>query len=185
MKRRTVVGIIFIVAALLRLAEIWGIVNLDWLWNKSLAVYFAPAILLYVGVELVIYSFRQNRDQWLRRAIPQDDEGKRIVCSARYGGDEYVFNGEPFHGAELNAFCGGIRLDLRQAVITEDEAIDIRTYLGGVILLVPSTINVVVKSHSFVGGVGNNTSKSLGENAHCLHVTASNMFGGVSIRNAD
>ena len=62
-------------------------------------------------------------------------------------------HGEAFHGARLDAFCGGIRLDLREAVITEDEEIDIRTFCGGIELFVPTMVNVKVKSQSFLGGV--------------------------------
>jgi hypothetical protein len=57
---------------------------------------------------------------------------------------------KPFHGARLDAFCGGIRMDLREAVITEDEEIDIHTFMGGIELLVPVDVNVIVKSRSFI-----------------------------------
>ena len=33
MKRRTIIGIIFIVVALLKLADLWGIWYIDWLWK--------------------------------------------------------------------------------------------------------------------------------------------------------
>ena len=57
MKRRTIVGIIFIVAALLKLFHMWGIFNLDWLWWQPWTEYFGPLVLLYIGTELIIYSF--------------------------------------------------------------------------------------------------------------------------------
>ena len=183
MNRRTIVGLVFIVGALLKLADMWGIVHLEWLWQRPWIEYLAVFFVLYIGVELVIYSFRNNRSQWLQHPVPVGDDGKRICCSVHYGADEYVFHGEPFHGAKLDAFCGGIRLDLREAVINEDEELDIHTFMGGVELLVPSDINVAVKSRSFIGGVGNDTVKSINENAHCLHIISSNMLGGVSIRN--
>ena len=64
-----------------------------------------------------------------------------------------IYRGEPFHGARLDAFFGGIRMDLRNAAITEDEEIEIHTFFGGIELFVPQTVNVVVKSRSFIGGV--------------------------------
>ncbi len=94
-----------------------------------------------------------------------------------------IYHGEPFHGARLVATFGGIRLDLRNAVINEDEEIDIRTCFGGVELMVPPTINIEVKSRSFFGGVGNKTMKCNAPEVPCLHVIASNVFGGVTIRN--
>ena len=87
-----------------------------------------------------------------------------------------------FHGARLDAFFGGLRLDLRNAVISEDEEIDIHTFVGGVQLLVPGNVNVVVKSRSFIGGVGNETTDQDTPNVPCLHIIASNMLGGVNIK---
>ncbi len=185
MNRRKTAGIIFIAVALLRLAHLWGIVSMDWLWQRPWTEYLVVAAVLYIGLELLISSYKSHRDQWLERPIPFGDNGKRLVCATRFGGDKYVFRGEPFHGARLDTFCGGIRFDLRQAAITEDEAIDIRTCLGGVELIVPPTVNVVVSSHSFIGGVGNETGNILRDGAPTLHVTASNMLGGVSIRNKE
>lgn len=186
MRRRTFIGVIFIVAALLKLATLWGI--LQWRWFETMsegrwAMYFGIFVLLYVGVHLVIDSYRRDPSQWLQRPIPPAEEGKRICCSVHYGGDEYIYKGEPFHGARLDAFCGGIRLDLREAVITEDEEIDIHTFFGGIELFVPTTVNVEVKSQSFIGGVGNETNRNVKDGAPTLHIVASNFLGGVSIKN--
>lgn len=180
MTRRTIIGIIFIVAALLRLADMWGVIQLN--WEHSWTAYFGPVLLLYIGAELVIYSFNRNPSQWLQRPIPQGEDGKRISCAVRFGADAYRYQGEVFHGARLDAFCGGLRLDLREAVVTEDEEIDVHTFLGGVELCVPSDVNVVVKSHSIIGGVGNETSGRSVPGAPCLHIVASNFLGGVSIK---
>lgn len=180
MTRRTIIGIIFIVAALLKLADMWGIFHLN--WEHSWTQYFGPLLLLYIGAELVIYGFNHNPSQWLHRPVPQGEDGKRICCAVRLGADEYVYQGETFHGARLDAFCGGLRLDLRNAVISEDEEIDIRTFLGGVELLVPNNVNVIVKSHSFIGGVSDETMKCTDQGARTLHITASNFLGGVTVK---
>ena len=204
MKPRTIIGIIFIVAGLMKLATMWGI--LHWRWFETMsegrwAMYFGIFILLYVGAHLVVDSYRRDPDQWLQRPLPIGEAGKRICCSAHYGGDEYVYHGETFHGARLDAFCGGIRLDLREAVINEDEEIDIHTFCGGIELFVPTTVNVEVKSRSFIGGVGNHARSSRGAGSPSgealgtgarggrgaktptLHVIASNFLGGVDIKN--
>jgi len=181
MTRRTIIGIIFIVAALLRLADMWGVVQLN--WNHGWTEYFGPLLLLYVGAELVIYSFNRNPSQWLQRPVPEGEDGKRICCAVRFGADEYTYKGEVFHGARLDACCGGMRLDLRRATISEDEEIDIRTFMGGVELLVPATVNVELKSHSFIGGVDNETVKCADKGACTIHVTVSNILGGVTVKN--
>ena len=183
MKPRTIIGLLLIVAGLWKLANMWGIVDNGWLWSQPWTMYVTPILLIYVGGDTIVNSYRKDPDQWLQRPVPINEDGKRIVCSVRYGGDEYIFRGEPFHGARLDAFCGGIRIDLREATITEDEEIDIHTFCGGIELFVPSTVNVVVKSRSFMGAVGNHAMHVVGSDAPCLHIVADNFLGGVDIKN--
>ena len=186
MKPRTIIGIIFIVASLLKLATIWGIIHWSWFAQVTAqpwTTYFCIFVVLYVGVNLIIDSYRRDPDQWLRRPLPIGEDGKRICCSVHYGGDEYVYRGETFHGARLDAFCGGIRMDLREAVITEDEEIDIHTFCGGIELFVPTHVNVVVKSRSFIGGVGNHVTHTADPKAPTIHIVASNFIGGVDVKN--
>ena len=185
MTRRKIIGIIFIFAAMMKLVSMWGIFHLDWLdwvWNHPWTEYLGPVLLLIIGVELIVSSYRRNPDQWLQRPVPQSENGKRVSCAVRFGGDEYIYHGEPFHGALLDAFFGGLRLDLRQAVINEDEEIDIHTFAGGVEILVPTNVNIEVQSRSFIGGVGNETVGRNIPNTPTLHIIASNMLGGVSIK---
>ena len=183
MKPRTIIGILLIVAGAWKLANLWGMIENDWLWRQPWTMYIAPAALIYLGALVIINSYRRDPDQWLQRPLPIGEDGKRICCSVRYGGDEYIYRGEPFHGARLDTFCGGIRMDLRDATITEDEEIEIHTFCGGVELFVPQTVNVVVKSRSFIGGVGNHATRTVGKEAHCLHIIADNFLGGVDIKN--
>jgi hypothetical protein len=183
MKPRTIIGIVLIVAGLWKLANMWGLIENEWLWSQPWTAYVAPALLLYVGAKTIVNSYRRDPDQWLQRPLPIGEDGKRICCSVCYGGDEYVFRGEPFHGARLDAFCGGIRMDLREAVITEDEEIDIHTFCGGIELYVPAHVNVIVKSRSFLGGVGNSATRNADPQAPTIHIVASNFCGGVDIKN--
>ena len=185
MKLKTIIGLLLMVAGAWKLANLWGIIENDWLWRQPWTAYVAPALLLYVGATIIVDSYRRDPDQWLQRPLPIGEDGKLICCSVHYGGDEYMYHGETFHGARLDAFCGGIRMDLREAVITEDEEIDIHTFMGGVELLVPKDVNVVVNSHSFIGGVGNETVPCPEQGAHRIHISASNFLGGVSIKHSE
>jgi predicted membrane protein len=72
---------------------------------------------------------------------------------------------------------------LRNAVITEDEEIEIHTFCGGVELFVPQTVNVMIKSRSFIGSVGNHASRNVDKETPCLHIIADNFLGGVDIKN--
>ena len=182
MVTRVFIGIICIALSLLKLGDMWNIIHWDWLWQQPWTAYLGPAALLYMGYHIMAKGLTHNSEQWLQRAVPPTDEGKRICCSVRYGGDEYVYRGETFHGAMLDARFGGIRLDLREAVIKEDEEIDIHTLCGGIELFVPPTVNVVVKSRSFIGGVSNEAIHGSDKSSHTIHIVASNFIGGVSIK---
>ena len=70
-----------------------------------------------------------------------------------------------------------------KCVLAEDEEIDIHTFCGGIELFVPTHVNVVVKSHSFIGGVGNHGKHTANPKAPTIHIVASNFFGGVDIKN--
>ena len=141
MKPRTFIGLVFIVASLTKLATIWGFIKWEWFSRVSeepWVTYFTICLLIYVGVSLIIDSYRRDPDQWLQ---------------------------------------------LRNAAITEDEEIEIHTFFGGIELFVPQTVNVLVKSRSFIGGVGNHASRTAEKDAHCLHIIADNFIGGVDIKN--
>ena len=187
-KLKIVIGIVLLVACLLKLAVMLGLFHLSWLENgpaDDLELYLALFVMLYMGCWLVIDGFRNSHDQWLQRPLPINEDGKRILCQVSFGGDEYIYRGKTFHGARIEAHFGGIRLDLRNAIINEDEEIDIRTCFGGVELLIPDHINIEVKSRSFVGGVGNEGNHCSDPKAPCLHIVASNIFGGVAIKNEE
>ncbi|MBO7418010.1 MAG: hypothetical protein J6U14_03640 [Bacteroidaceae bacterium] len=186
LKIKGIIGILLVVPSLLKLANMWGLIHINWLdkiQTNPLEIYVAICVMLYLGIWLIIDGFIKSKDQWLQRPLPISEEGKRISCSVSLGGDEYIYHGEPFHGAYLTANCGGIRMDLRNATITEDEEIDIRTCFGGVELFVPTNINIEVKSRSFIGSVGNKTFRCTDPKAPCLHIIASNILGGVTINN--
>ena len=159
MKTKTIIGILLIVAGAWKLANLWGIIENDWLWHQPWTAYVAPVLLLWVGATIIVDSYRRDPDQWLQRPLPFGEDGKRICCSVHYGGDEYVYRGEAFHGARLDAFCGGIEL------------------------FVPTNVNVVVQSRSFIGGVGNHTTHTADPKAPTIHIVASNFFGGVDVKN--
>ena len=70
MKPRTIIGLVFIVASLTKLATIWGFIKWEWFSRVSeepWVTYFCIGLLIYVGVSLIIDSYRRDPDQWLQR----------------------------------------------------------------------------------------------------------------------
>lgn len=183
MVTRFLLGIILVAMGLLKLGDMFNLVDADWLWQQPWTVYVAPAAMILFGFDLIFRRREHRHEQFLQRPVPSSEEGKRIVCRTKFGGDEYVYHGETFHGASLEVFCGGIRLDLREATITEDEEIDIHNSCGGIEIIVPRTVNVAVQSRSFLGGVENNANSTTLHSAPTIHIVASNFCSGVEIKN--
>ena len=81
---------------------------------------------------------------------------------------------------ELNAVFGGMEYDLRNAIFEKDCAIKATAVFGGIDILVPDHVKVVVNSTGLFGGTSNKA-KSLG-NTVTLYVRATSLFGGVDIK---
>ena len=99
---------------------------------------------------------------------------------ATFTGCNLNYDGEPFEGAELTAVFGGVKCDLRGAVIQADCAIQATAVFGGIDIFVPDTVNVKISSNSMFGGVTNKTAAHPG--APTVYVSATSMFGGVTIK---
>jgi hypothetical protein len=107
----------------------------------------------------------------------QASEGD-IVCNF-YGGDMAV-DGDVFDGAELTAVFGGVKCDLRKAVIDHDCAIEVSAVFGGIDILVPDHINVRVNSAGLFGGFSNKTPAR--KDVPTLYISGICLFGGVDIK---
>ena len=64
MNTRTIIGILLIVAGAWKLANLWGIIENDWLWRQPCTMYIAPVTLIYLGALVMINSYRRDPDQW-------------------------------------------------------------------------------------------------------------------------
>ena len=60
MKPRTIIGIVLIVAGAWKLANMWGVIENDWLWRQPWTMYIAPVALIYLGALVIINSYRQH-----------------------------------------------------------------------------------------------------------------------------
>jgi hypothetical protein len=102
--------------------------------------------------------------------------------SAVLGGVDRQNNSQHFHGGEASAFMGGVKLDLRDAVMDGSEAtIDVTSVMGGIELHIPKTWTVVNRVTPVLGGVENHTYAGDGEKRLVIEGTV--LMGGLDIRN--
>jgi cell wall-active antibiotic response 4TMS protein YvqF len=92
-----------------------------------------------------------------------------------------------FHGAELTAFMGGGKLDLREATIEEGgkAVIDVFAMMGGFEVLIPETWSVRNEVIPFMGGVDDKTKVNAGPLAPVVVLRGFVMWGGIDIKNRD
>ncbi len=66
MKLRTIIGILFVLASLLKLAGIWHIMHWAWLERPPQdpwELYFVPVIFILVGGNLIYEGLKSERDK--------------------------------------------------------------------------------------------------------------------------
>lgn len=153
-----------------------NVLGFDMLWKLAV-----PAIIVILGLKLLFGAIFGDRAFKMIEASRQNGDNIKIGC-ATFSGQNLNFDGEPFTGAELTAVFGGVKCDLRNAVIEQDCAVTATAIFGGIDLLVPDHINVRISSNSVFGGVSEKTHRPAVPGAVTLYINATCMFGGVEIK---
>lgn len=138
-----------------------------------------PVIVVVVGLKMIFGGIFGNKAAEIVHEMEKDGRQFRSGC-ATFSGTNLNFDGEVFEGAELTAAFGGVKCDLRNAIIEKDCAIKVSATFGGITILVPGTVNVKVSTNSMFGGVDNKT--AVVPNAPTVYVSGTCLFGGVEIK---
>ena len=153
-----------------------NVLSFGLLWKLAI-----PAIIVIIGVKLIWGAIFGDKATKMLVKIRENGDHVKSGC-ATFSGQDINFNGEVFSGAELTAIFGGIKCDLRDAVIDKDCAITATCVFGGVDILVPDHVNVKVNSNSIFGGVSDKKNHPNIPGAVTLYVNATCLFGGVDIK---
>lgn len=172
-KTGSIIGIIVGVVLLLCARDI---LDFDMLWKLVF-----PAIVIIVGLKLVFGGVLNGKSDKIMAEIKSD--GTNVVNGfAAFSGQDLYFNNEVFNGAELNAVFGGIKCDLRGAIIEKDCVINASAIFGGIDILVPDYVNIKVRSNSIFGGVSDKKHTNSPNNTVTLYINGTGLFGGVEIK---
>lgn len=152
-----------------------GFLNFDALWKL-----FFPAVIIAFGVKMILGSLMDRENSEAVKRFKEN--GEHVYGTAVFTGETLDFTGEVFRGAELNAVFGGLKCDLRNAVVEGDCIIQASAVFGGIDIFVPDNINVKISSNSMFGGVSNKTARCLYENAPTLYIKGCCLFGGVDVK---
>lgn len=153
-----------------------GILSFELLWKLAL-----PAIIIIIGVKMIFGGIFNSKSNEVLNKI-KENGGSLKSTSAIFAGQDINFNGEVFEGAEFNAIFGGIKCDLRNAVITDDCVINACSIFGGIDIFLPDNVNVKVNSNSIFGGISDKYRRNSQNNAVTVYINGTCMFGGVDLK---
>ena len=126
---------------------------------------------------------RANQSPAMRptAAVDLPEETERIV--AIMGGAERKGHWEPAAQISVFAFCGGAKLDFREAELLEGETVvNVFALMGGVTIFVPRDIDVEVEGSGIMGGFTHLSQRAGDDDVPLLRVTGLALMGGVEIK---
>ena len=153
-----------------------NVLGFDMLWKLAF-----PAIIVIIGLKLIFGAVFGDKAMKLLESSKQSGDNIKIGC-ATFSGQDLIFDGEQFSGADLTAVFGSVKCDLRNAVIEKDCAITATSIFGGIDILVPDYVNIKISSNSIFGGVSDNNHRPAVQGAVTVYINATCMFGGVEIK---
>lgn len=151
-----------------------NIIDFELVWKLMI-----PFILVIIGLSII---FKDTINNKVKKQIKKLNKNNLKEYYATFAGQTIDFTKEEFDGCHLNAIFGGIKCDLRDAIIKEDTVIDISAIFGGVTLYVPNDVDVKVTSIPIFGGVSDERKKKSREGNTTLYINATSIFGGVAIK---
>lgn len=138
-----------------------------------------PVIVIIIGAKMILTGLFGNKANEILTDLKANGSNPKVSC-ATFSGTNLNYDGEVFEGAELVATFGGVKCDLRNAIIEKDCAIKASAIFGGIDIFVPDNINVKVNSNAIFGGISNKT--AVHKDTPTIYVSGTCMFGGVDIK---
>ena len=157
------IGLLIGVALLLACQNI---IDFHLIWKLAF-----PTILVIIGVSLIFKDTIGGKVNSEIRKLNEKRNGQNVN-----------FDGQNFTGADLTAVFGGIKCDLRNAIIDSDVVINASSTFGGIEIYVPSNVKIKIKSTPLFGGVSNKANTKTDENSHTIYINGTAVFGGVEIK---
>ena len=150
------------------------ILAFDLIWKL-----IVPVILVMIGLSFIFKDTINNR---VKKEIKKLNKNSEEEYCATFGGVSLDFSKEEFKSCSLNAVFGGVKCDLKDAIIKEDIVITTSSIFGGIAIYVPEDVNVKVTSTSIFGGVSDERKKKNKDAKKTIYIHATCMFGGVEIK---
>lgn len=164
---------------------IWIVIGSVMLGNRlglfSVSIFkFWPLLLVLVGVRMAAQAYYPDSPDGV-----DTDAGSVMSAVSLLGGVDRRITSQEFKRAEITAFLGGGKIDLREARLGGGQAVlHVLAFMGGFEVLVPDTWNVILEATPFMGGVDDRRRPPATPDpaAPTLFVRGFVMMGGVEIK---
>lgn len=170
-KTNDLIGLIIGLALLLGCRNI---IDFEIIWKLLF-----PMVLVLIGLSFI---FKNSFSGKVKKEIKKLNKSNQKEYCACFSGQTIDFSNEKFDGAEANAVFGGIKLDLKNAIIDNDVVINASSIFGGITIYVSENVNVKITSNSVFGGVSDERKNKTNENERTIYINATAMFGGIEIK---
>lgn len=167
------VGLLIGIALLLACQDI---INFNLIWKLAF-----PTILVIIGVSIIFKDVIGGKVSEEIKKLNEKKTGENEYC-ATFSGQNVSFDGKKFTGVDLTAVFGGVKCDLRKAVIESDTVVNTSSIFGGIEIYVPEDVKIKVKSSSIFGGVSDNKKHCQNQGVYTIYINATCLFGGVEIK---
>ena len=138
-----------------------------------------PFILVMIGLSFI---FKDTIKTKVKKEIKKIGKKNDKEYCATFGGINVNLKEEEFDGCNLTAVFGGVKCDLKDAIIKEDVVINVSAIFGGVTIYVPDNADVKINSTPIFGGVTDERKTKVKDNKVTIYINATCMFGGCEIK---
>ncbi len=138
-----------------------------------------PLIIIIIGFKLIFKRAYQVPIEFKKMDVTQNNS---TGFNAIFGGSSPSFSGQVFNGCTCFAIFGGVELNLRDAIITENCVISTTSVFGGTEIVLPSNVKAIVSDTAIFGGVDNKYVSSQDEKAPTILINTTCIFGGLDIK---
>lgn len=138
-----------------------------------------PAILVMIGLSFI---FKDTLNSKVKKEIKKLNKTETKEYCSCFSGQTVDYNKEEFEGCSISAIFGGVKCDLKEAIINSDVVINANSIFGGITIYVPEDVNVKIGSTSIFGGVSDERKNKTKDAKYTIYINATSMFGGVEIK---
>ena len=134
-----------------------------------------------IGISIILKDTIGNKVAKEIKKLDNKKNGENSY-SVTFASEIISLDKEKFIGADLTVVFGGIKYDLRNAIIDSDVVINANSIFGGIEIYVPENVKIKVKSNSIFGGVNSKVNNILDEKVPTIYINGKVVFGGIEVK---